>query len=275
MRFWPNENTTLCLSLAAHPGSFGVRFHNFLFRIYDLNFIYLSRRTENIGSAIAALRSFQVRGCAVTMPFKVDAMMFVDELDESVQVTGALNTIVQTDGILKAYNTDMWAVQSLIDQSNLETSAKILVLGAGGMARAVVAAFYSRKFRNVELMVRDQARGTSVGNPLGYTARAWTTDLKGYGLVVNATSLGFRHLPAEQLPNELAGVESAAPILWDMVADPSPTALVRRAQALGRVVVPGHSISRLQAQKQFSLYTGVEPSPAHVEAAFKEATSKL
>src|SRR4051794_3280293 len=96
----PNSQTTLCLSFAANPGNFGCRFHNFLFEKLGLNFIYLSRKIVAIDEGVSSLRSLEVRGCGVTMPFKDKVIRYLDELDPVAQRIGAVNTIVNDHGRL-------------------------------------------------------------------------------------------------------------------------------------------------------------------------------
>jgi len=102
-----NKDTQLCISLAARPGNFGTRFHNFLYRELGLNFVYKAFTTRDLRAAIGGIRALGIRGCAVSMPFKEDCIELVDELDSSARRIMSVNTIVNTDGILKAYNTDL------------------------------------------------------------------------------------------------------------------------------------------------------------------------
>jgi shikimate dehydrogenase len=109
-----NKDTQLCMSLAARPGNFGTRFHNFLHRELGLNFIYKAFTTRDIGSAIGGIRALGIRGCAISMPFKEACIEYLDELDASAKGIMSVNTIVNTDGYLKAYNTDYTAVSKRV-----------------------------------------------------------------------------------------------------------------------------------------------------------------
>ena len=102
------------MSLAARPGNFGTRFHNFLYRELGLNFIYKAFTTRDICSAIGGIRALGIRGCAISMPFKEACIEYLDELDASAKGIMSVNTIVNTDGHLKAYNTDYTAVSKLL-----------------------------------------------------------------------------------------------------------------------------------------------------------------
>jgi shikimate dehydrogenase len=117
-----NKDTQLCMSLAARPGNFGTRFHNFLYRELSLNFIYKAFTTRDIGAAIGGVRALGIRGCAISMPFKETCIEYLDEMDASAAGIRSVNTIVNKDGSLKAYNTDYTAVFELIRSTGIPSS---------------------------------------------------------------------------------------------------------------------------------------------------------
>ena len=85
MRPLINKETVMCMSLAARPGNFGTRFHNFLYEELGLDYLYKAFRTQDIVGAIAGVRALNIRGCAISMPFKEACIPLVDELDPSAQ----------------------------------------------------------------------------------------------------------------------------------------------------------------------------------------------
>jgi len=107
----PSRDTVLCISLAGRPGTFGVRFHNHLYRQLGLDFYYKAMRTDDLPAAVAGIRALGIRGCGVSMPYKEACMALVDEIDPSAAAIESVNTLVNTDGHLKAYNTDYLAVR--------------------------------------------------------------------------------------------------------------------------------------------------------------------
>jgi shikimate dehydrogenase len=102
MESYLNKDTQLCMSLAARPGNFGTRFHNFLYRALSLNFIYKAFTTRDIGAAIGGVRALGIRGCAISMPFKETCIEYLDEMDTSAAGIRSVNTIVNNDGCLDA-----------------------------------------------------------------------------------------------------------------------------------------------------------------------------
>ena len=176
MQLHINKDTQLCISLAARPGNFGTRFHNFLFRELGLNFIYKAFTTRDIGSAIRGVRALGIRGCAISMPFKEACIEYLDELDRSAKRIMSVNTIVNTDGYLKAYNTDYTAVSKLIRSSGIPSSAGFALLGSGGMAKAVACALRDAGFSNGLIVARNEATGPALAHQYGFR---WKRELTG------------------------------------------------------------------------------------------------
>jgi shikimate dehydrogenase len=108
------KDTVLCMSLAGRPSNIGTRFHNFLYAELSLDFVYKAFTTTDLAAAIAGIRPLGIRGCGVLMPCKEACIHHVDAMDGSAQVIGSVNTIVNTGGQLRAYNTDYLAIARLL-----------------------------------------------------------------------------------------------------------------------------------------------------------------
>ena len=118
-----SKDTRLCISLAARPSNIGTRFHNYLYDLLGLDFIYKAFTTTDIVAAIGGVRALGIRGCSVSMPFKQDVIPLVDTVEDSARAINAVNTIVNDDGHLTASNTDYIAVQRLIERTRLGSFA--------------------------------------------------------------------------------------------------------------------------------------------------------
>jgi shikimate dehydrogenase len=256
-----NRETQLCMSLSARPGNFGTRFHNFLYEELGLNFVYKAFTTCDLRAAIGGIRALGIRGCAISMPFKEACIQFVDELDASAKGIEAVNTIVNDAGRLRAYNTDYLAVAELLRRSQLAPDTTFTLRGSGGMAKAVACALRDAGFRRGTIAARNEATGRALAGKFHYGWRAeWSTAAPA-ALLINATPIGMAG-GAES--GELAFSEAAiarATTIFEVVAVPAETPLVRRARALGKPVISGAEVIVLQAVEQFVLYTGVRPEP--------------
>src|SRR5512133_2054740 len=135
-----NKDTTLCMSLAARPSNLGTRFHNYLYDALDLDYIYKAFTITDLAAAIGGVRALGVRGCAISMPFKEACIPMVNALDASAKAINSVNTIVNADGWLKAYNTDYLAIIKLLNDHQVSSNLVFALRGSGGMAKAVACA---------------------------------------------------------------------------------------------------------------------------------------
>ena len=178
MQMHPNKDTQLCMSLSARPGNFGLRFHNHLYEQLGLNFYYKAFSSQDLPGAIGGIRALGVRGCGVSMPFKEAAIALVDELDDSVQAIDSLNTIVNTNGHLKAYNTDYIAIEQLLKKHSVPKDSTFALRGSGGMAKAVASALRDGGYANGVIVARNEAAGQALARNLGYEWQADLGDLR-------------------------------------------------------------------------------------------------
>ncbi len=226
-----NKDTQLCMSLAARPGNFGTRFHNFLYRELGLNYVYKAFTTRDLKAAIGGIRALGIRGCAVSMPFKEECIPYLDELDPSAKGIMSVNTIVNTDGFLKAYNTDYIAVQSLLHSRRVPTNLEFALRGSGGMAKAVAAALHDAGFSKGTIVARNRAAGTALASLHGWE---WQPDLEAVTqkLLINVTPVGMAGAAeAYELSFPTAAVH-VAEWIFDVVALPAETPLIRLARII-------------------------------------------
>ena len=262
------KDTTLCMSLAARPSNFGTRFHNYLYEALDLDYLYKAFTTADLPAAIGGVRALGIRGCAISMPFKEAVIALVDEMDESARAIESVNTLVNTAGHLKAYNTDYVAIRKLLAAHRVPPDCAFALRGSGGMAKAVACALRDAGFRTGTIVARNEAAGKALAGLYGFDWRAemgdWTADL-----LINVTPLGMAGgVEAETLAFDDAAIR-AARMVFDVVALPAETPLIRRAQARGKPVITGAEVFAIQAVEQFALYTGVRPD----DALFKRAAA--
>jgi shikimate dehydrogenase len=267
-----NKDTVLCMSLASRPSNHGTRFHNFLYGELDLDFVYKAFTTTDLAAAIGGIRALGIRGCGVSMPYKEACIPYLDALDDSATAIQSVNTIVNTDGRLAAYNTDYIAIAKLLAEYSVDPAGDFAVLGSGGMAKAVVAALRDAGFASGTVVARNQTTGTALAEQYGY---AWRPELGSSRprLIVNATPVGMAGGPAADDVPVSPDVVDAAETVFDVVAMPAVTPLVRLGCDRGKKVITGAEVAALQALEQFVLYTGVRPTDEQVRRAAEFARS--
>jgi shikimate dehydrogenase len=275
-------STQLCMSLAARPGNFGTRFHNFLYAQLGLDYVYKAFTTSDLTAAIGGVRALGIRGCAVSMPYKEACVALVDELDASAAAIGSVNTIVNSlsgkgGGVLRAYNTDYLAVQQLLGERQLNPALTLALRGSGGMARAVACALRDAGFSQGTIVARNESAGRALAEQCGYS---WAPEINGQvelsgqaDLLINVTPIGMAGGPEEHELAFAPGAIASAQAVFDVVARPAETPLVMAARQAGKQVITRAEVIVRQALEQFVLYTGVRPSAEQVQAAADWAAS--
>lgn len=254
-----NKDTTVCMSIAARPSNYGTRFHNYLYDALDLDYLYKAFTTTDIKAAIGGVRALGIRGCAISMPFKEDVIPLMDELDPSAASIHSVNTIVNTNGYLKAYNTDYIAIRTLLTQYKVPNDFTFALKGSGGMAKAVACALKDLGFKNGYIIAIDENTGPKLAEFCGFT---WKKDMTGVeaDLLINATPIGMAGGPEENSLSYSEAEVNHAKIIFDVVALPPVTPLIRYANLQNKVVITGSEVFAIQAVEQFALYTGIRPS---------------
>ncbi|MBF0603482.1 MAG: shikimate 5-dehydrogenase [Nitrospirae bacterium] len=265
-----NCRTRLCLSVSQRPSNLGMSVHNAGYRALGLDYLYLAREATDVRGVVTAIRALGVRGCSVSMPFKEEILPFLDELDASAQEVGAVNTVVQDQGFLKGYNTDLlameWALSRVQEQLK---NPRVLLLGAGGMARAVIVALRHVGMSRVVISNRNRHRAAGLhGEVINWEERFHD----GCDLLINATSVGMAP-EAGITPCSATDLEGITYVV-DVVAKPSETLLIRLARQAHIATISGPEILFAQALSQFKLYTGHEPPRDIMWQAMREELAR-
>jgi shikimate dehydrogenase len=260
-----NKDTHMCMSLAARPGNFGTRLHNFLYAKLNLNYFYKSFTTDDLKHAVAGIRALGVRGCAISMPFKAEVMAYLDQIAPSAARINAVNTIVNEGGVLTGLNTDYIAIQRVFADTAIPLAARIGVIGSGGMAKAIVAALDDSGYRQVTIVARNEHTGRPLADKYGYRWLPQWEHGEAFDVLVNATPVGMAP-QTDRCPCPTEVIQQAHDVV-DCVANPIQTQLIQTATRLGKSTVNGFEITMIQSIEQFKLYTGVTPDEATVQAA--------
>jgi shikimate dehydrogenase len=243
------------------------RLHGFWLRKHGIDGAYLpfGVRPEHLDRALAGLPALGLAGVNVTVPHKQRALAAVDEVSPVARRIGAVNTIVVLpDGRLHGTNTDAYGfLENLRDRAHGWDAAAgpVLVLGAGGAGRAVVAALIDAGVPSLRLANRHRERAEAVAADIGGPIEVvpWEqrdAALLGVALLVNATSLGMVGQPALEL--DLTLLPPAA-IVADIVYAPLTTPLLAAAAARGNAVVDGLGMLLHQARPAFAAWFGYDP----------------
>ena len=250
-----NKDTQLCISVASRPSNFGTTLHNAAYAALGLNFVYKAFEISDLAGALTGVRALNIRGCSVSMPFKEAAVPLLDHLDEVARAVGAINSIVNNSGTLIGYNTDVVGANQALKYIQARPSDKVLLLGAGGVARAVAFALQQMGFSQVKVSNRNLKKIKRIDSILPCEIVPWEERNNVLAdLLINATSLGMSP-DVNHSPIDVKFLRQARAVI-DVVASPLETSLVKLARSMGKDVAPGYLMSLEQAAEQFRLYTG-------------------
>ncbi len=237
---------------------------------------------EDLAAAIAAKHAAGIRGYNLTVPHKEAMMSLIEDVAPAARAIGAVNTVVGADGQYLGYNTDApGLVRSLEDAGVSISGARVVVLGAGGAARAAVMGLaeagaaeirvLSRRTKQSEALCRSMADAVGCSleaAPLGEAGRHF----RGASLLVQATSATLGSNPdarafADSLPIEALPIGAA---VVDLVYKPLKTTLLARADARGLHTIDGLGMLLHQGAIAFEMWTGLEPPLDVMRAALND-----
>ena len=230
---------------------------NAAFRRENVNAVYVALHAKALDDLLACVRDIPIHGLSVTMPHKQTILKYLDNTDAHTAKIGACNTVVRAqDGKLYGFNTDTAGVVRPLEQRLPLDGAKILVIGAGGAARAAV---FGLKERGAEVYIMN--RTPRPAQTLARQARARYVrrpDLRKhkFDVIINATPVGMGSSKESPLKPE----ELECKVLFEMIYSPVETRLVAMARAKGIQIIPGLEMFVHQAARQFEIWTG-KPAP--------------
>lgn len=263
--------------------SISPQFQQAAFDYYGLDVRYDVWETEldMLAERIGGLRAPDKLGANVTVPYKETVLPMMDEVDGLAARIGAVNTIVNSGGRLKGYNTDADGfLQALRKERGFEPAGKsVAILGAGGAARAIAFSLAQVGVKSLAIVNRDQSRAWRLADSLGVAAEVLPWDetvmedeVSQAELIVNCTSLGMKHSSGEAQSPLAAKVIPKQALVFDIVYNPLETPLLREAREAGAETLGGLAMLVYQGAASFQLWTGRE---APLEVMFQAARKAL
>ncbi len=240
--------------------------HNALFDHYNLNSVYLAFNPENIKAAVDSVRTLNIKGASITIPFKIEVMKNIDKISIEAERIGSVNTLVNSDGVVKGYNTDGYGIlQPLKDLGINLNGKKILILGNGGSARSTAFSLINNEAEVVISGRSDEKIKTLASdlNKIKNSADSINLNfldkdfMKNIDVIINTTPVGMT--PDDRSTPIDASLLNEKHIVFDIVYKPDKTQLLLAAEAKGCTVIKGINMLIYQAMKQFELWTGIIP----------------
>ncbi len=243
--------------------------HNRAFVFSGYNGVYLPFRVKTIAKAVSAMKTLNMRGASVTLPHKIRVMAYLDRMDAMAEKIGAVNTILNQDGVLTGYNSDaMGAVSALTERRSLKNQ-RVAIVGAGGAARAIGYGIIENK-GNVIVVNRTAKAGEQLAADLGgdFSPLAEIQRV-GCDVLINTTPVGmFPDVDATPIPGNFFHAHMT---VMDIIYTPLQTRLLKEAHAAGCDTVNGLPMFIYQGAFQFELWTGMQAPIEVMRGAVSEA----
>jgi shikimate dehydrogenase len=241
--------------------------HNAAFKALKLDFAFLVFKVKvaDVEKAVSGMRALGIHGLNVTMPHKSAVINYLDEVDQAAKAIGSVNTILNKDGRLFGFNTDgVGALQALRENGVEPRGKKVLLLGAGGAARAI-AYTLAREADELVILNRTAKQAAELANLLKQTfdrkvvadtlsPNAIKDTLQDSDVLINATSVGMKP-NANQTPVAFEWLRPDLAVM-DIVYNPVETKLAKDAKAAGAKVVSGFEMLIYQGAASFEIWTG-------------------
>jgi 3-dehydroquinate dehydratase/shikimate dehydrogenase len=229
--------------------------HNRAFEARGVDAVYVPLQAEALPPFIQALPSLDLAGFSVTRPYKVDILDHLNEVDEAGALCGSVNTVVVEGGTLRGSTSDGLGVLAPLKKRIDVKGKSVVILGAGGAARAAALALTGRGAQ-VKVLARDADKAAFVSGAVGcgHGSFAELPRLT-WDVLINATPVGSgADVESSPLP---ARLHRPGSVVFDMVYDPLETRLLREAQEAGCTIVDGLEMLLAQAVAQFETWTGL------------------
>ncbi len=227
--------------------------HNAAFAATGVNGAYLPFPAPDIKAAVIGIRALGVQGASVTIPHKEQVMNVLDGVDPVAVKIGAVNTIVREGETLSGFNTDWLGAVSALEEKITLQGRKVVILGAGGSARAIGFGMQERGADFI-LVSRTESRGRTLAEELGcpWISLNETDKISG-DILINATSVGMQ--PNSENSPVPASVLSQFQVVMDIVYAPLRTRLLQEAESAGCDVINGLEMLLYQGVAQFEMWT--------------------
>lgn len=244
------------------------------------HYLTLLVNPEDLGDAMQSIRALNLKGMNMTIPHKIACIAFLDEVDKSAKLIGAVNTVKNDNGKLIGYNTDGQGFTWALREENVALEgAVIALLGAGGAARAIAVETALAGASQLYIINRNEERGRTLADLVNKKTDCiaeymkWETAMKvpeGVDILVNATSVGL--YPDTGLPDIDMSCVTAELIVCDVVPNPAETPFLKEAKRLGAAkTIRGQGMLVYQGAIGFKIWTGEDAPIDAMKSAIQKA----
>ena len=225
--------------------------------------VYLRFQSDSLDRIEDAIRGYDIRGMNVTIPYKTDILAHLDRVDDVAGSVGAVNTIVNDNGTLKGYNTDVAGIVHAFGDGCPDKGSKALIMGSGGAARAAVAAMTGMGCE-VTVVGRNPVTVNTISEDFSVSG-VLSADVSDYDIVMNCTPIGMKE--DTPYPADISGICDRH-IVFDAVYNRT-TELMSKARSAGATILSGRDMLIGQGAEAFRLWFGMDADIDAMEAVFR------
>lgn len=248
--------------------------HNIAFKELGIKAVYGAFRVKphDLAKAVEGIKALNIKGLSVTIPHKETIIEYLDETDLVAQEIGAVNTVVNKEGILIGYNTDWIGVIKAFEVKNIDLkNKKVVLIGAGGASKAIIYALLKKEVKEIEVYNRTFEKAKILEAKFNILAKPWRELKNAYGdIIIQGTSVGLKswESPVQE------EVISRFKIAMDIVYFPLKTKFLTLAEKYAQII-DGLQILLYQGIEQFKIWTGILPPIEIMERVIYEEIKKL
>ena len=240
--------------------SLSPKLHNFWFKKCNLNAKYEKLLLEkgNLNKIVQKVKTGEVSGLNVTVPFKQLIIPYLEKLSPEAQNTQSVNTVYLENNKLVGHNTDIAGFELAIRHIKFDTSNKnVLILGAGGVVPSVISALKNLNTKNIFLMNRTKEKAQKIKEKFEYIEIIDWGDIRDFDMIINATSLGLNK--GDDLGLNFESIKKKI-LFYDLIYNPEETKFLKSARQMMHIVENGKMMFIYQAHQSFTLWHKVMPN---------------
>ena len=239
--------------------SLSPQLHNYWFKQNNIDAVYEKKQINesDIKGIIAQMRSGEIEGINVTVPFKKSVIPFLDDLEDLAKKTQSVNTIYKKNNKIIGANTDIKGFSFALEHIKYKVKGKkIFILGAGGVTPSIILALKEMNASTIMLSNRTKEKAESLKKVFPYLNLVKWGDIKDFDIIINATSLGLKENDKIQLNYDKTG---SGKFFYDVIYRPQKTKFLAEAGKRGNQIENGKMMFIYQAQLAFEIWTGILP----------------
>ncbi len=239
--------------------SLSPKLHNYWLKKKNINAVYdkIKLEEKDIEKFIIKIKTQEINGCNVTVPFKKNVIPFLDKLSPEAEQTQSVNTISLHNGNLVGHNTDIVGFEKAMSKLNYKVQdKKILILGAGGVVPSIIFSLNKMEASKITVSNRTNKKAEDLKSQFDKINIVSWGEVPDFDIIINATSLGLNNETFDLDTSNIGGGK----LFYDVIYNPSETNFLKLGKKLGNQTENGKLMFVYQALEAFRIWHDVEPN---------------